>query len=79
MKQLITIALLALSMNAFGAEEMCGVTVQNDNIQQSQGQQVNFIKFLMEHEHATVKECFNERGAVLVGIYPNGEVRAVTF
>lgn len=80
MKKAILISALFLAGNAMGAQDLCGVQVQDNNvINTTKGESVNYVRAILKADNATIKECFTEKGAVVVGIAPNGEIRAVIF
>lgn len=80
MKKIYVIVTLLWAGNVLASQELCGVEVQNSNINHAnKGDSVNYIKALFKWDLATTMECFNEKGAIIVGTFPNGEVRAVIF
>ena len=82
MKKLIIVATLMIAGNTFAAQNLCGITVQNEGISRESGKvnrSVNLIRSLMKDDNATITECFTAEGAVIVGQFPDGEIRAVIF
>lgn len=81
MKKISVIVTLLWAGNILASQELCDVEVQNSNIiiPEDNRYSVNFVRALFNFDHATTKECFNEKGAIILGTYPNGEVRAVIF
>ena len=84
MQKLIILSLVLLaSTNAFASSQLCGIDVQNDNIERatSKGISVLAVRDLVKTDQgAILAECFTaNEGAVVVAKYPNGEIRAVIF
>lgn len=82
MKRFILTAVLALSTNAFAAQTMCGISVQEDNIirmTETGWSSIAVKNLIIQADHARIRQCFSTQGAVLVGLFPNGEVRAYIF
>ncbi len=81
MKKLMTILILACSLNAMAAKELCGITVQDNNIHyDTEKLGFGFYQYLVEHDGGSVRSCIPQGGTpVIVATFPNGEVRAIIF
>ncbi len=82
MKSLFALAFLLLAGNAFAAQNLCGVSVQDHHVyrpaaQGSSAKSVNYVRDIFKVDQAVIKECFTNAGAVIVGTFPDGEIRAV--
>ncbi len=74
------VATFFVTGSAFGAQVLCGVQVQDGNILRAgNGESVNFVRAVLQVDRAAIRQCFDVNGAVVVGTFPNGEVRAVIF
>lgn len=82
MKKIILSILLVTSTTsvALASEKLCGVEVESCHIYEDVHKfGVNVTRASFKVDNAEIRECFTKRGAVIVGLFPNDEVRAVVI